>query len=329
MGNIEVAMLTSIKYRWNTDKLFIRANEVSNAVYNSTGLILNKSTQLFIRKSVVYREKVFGFLACENRVSEIPERAKKHGRTEVEYVSYLFGIKPRQAVAGCEMLGLDIPTKFKKDASVRASSVILKEDPSRGNGDCVIRAIAMALEMPYDNVLTELEKLQKTDPTKGVYDLFWVGFLYRNGWEAVKPKTWKQHTLHTLVDILPELKTIPMIIGIPRHLFYFNGNRVNVDTWDAAYHNIKKIIVKKEHLGFVENLLISELSIEGLVHKLINYRKQYPNTTWNAVYDKMGLKWYDGQNIRRSAFFHMVVKNTEQSGWILNGKPKPGDEIYP
>ena len=324
----EMAVTTMIEYRWKTDKLFMRANEVADVVFDKTGLYFNKDTQLVIRGSIGYREKVFGFLAGGERVLDIPWRAEKHGRTHLEYIAYLFGIKPKKAVPGCQMLNLDMPTKFKHDESIRESSAIRKEDTSRGRGDCVVRAIAMALDMPYDNVLTELETMQGEDPTKGTFRLFWAPFLFKNGWKQIEAKMWKKQTLHTLVDAIPELSKIPMLVRVARHLFYFDANGTNIDLWDAAHSNIEGITVRAEDYSYVTNAIIGELSIEGLVHKLLECRREYPQTTWNNVYKKIGLKWYEGQNLRRSAFFHMLVDCTEEFAWMLHGDPKSGDEVY-
>ena len=324
----ETAVDITIEYRWDTDKLFMRAEEVSRVVHRLTGLYFNKDIQLFIRRTLWYRNRVFDSLEDNKRMEDVLDRAQKHGRTPVEYVAYLFGIKPHYVSAFFRQLGLDTPTKFECNTDVRTQSDIRKNDPKRSDRDCVVRAIAMALDMPYDNVLTELETMQGTDPTKGTFRLFWAPFLLKNGWKQIKAKMWKKQTLHTLVDNIPELSKIPMLVRVARHLFYFDANGTNIDSWDAAHSNIEDITVRAEDYSYVTNAIIGELSIEGLVHKLLKCRREYPQTTWNNIYKKIGLKWYEGQNLRRSAFFHMLVDCTEEFAWMLHGDPKSGDEVY-
>lgn len=318
MSKFETAVDTMIRYRWNTNKLFIRWNEVAEVVYSETGLWFNKDTQLHIRKQKTYRERVFGFLANGERVLDISWRAEQYNKTQLEYIAYLFGIKPKDVVSFCRLFNLDLPTTFKYDDSIRKESEIRKQDPKRGKGDCVVRAIAMALQIPYDEVLTDLETLQGEDPTKGTQDWYWQPYVYKRGWKEVEVKPWKKVSLHKLIDSIPELGHIPMLVCVSRHLFFMNSTTVNIDTWDAAYRDVRKILVRKEDYNYATNLIGGELSIQGMIHKLLECRKNDPNVTWKKVYEKIGIRWFEGQAIRRSVEFHKYVENTDDTKWAIH-----------
>ena len=98
-------------------------------------------------------------------------------------------------------------------------------------GDCVVRAIAIATEIPYKEVYTQLTKLQGSTVRKGVFKKYYDSYLKSIGWK------WKATMLvgqgcktHLKSDELPKGK---IIVRLSKHLAAVEDGIVR-DTYDCT-----------------------------------------------------------------------------------------------
>lgn len=98
-------------------------------------------------------------------------------------------------------------------------------------GDCVVRSIAIATEIPYKEVYRDLTRLGKSSPRNGVRKEIYTHYLKSLGWK------WKSCmgigtgcTTHLRVDELPSGK---IIVRVTKHLCAVVDGVLN-DTWNPS-----------------------------------------------------------------------------------------------
>ena len=98
-------------------------------------------------------------------------------------------------------------------------------------GDCVVRAIAIALELPYKEVYNELTKMQASSVRNGVFKKVIRKYLTGKGWTWIPKMTIGSGcTTHLSADELPKGR---IICNVSRHLSAVIDGVIN-DTFDCS-----------------------------------------------------------------------------------------------
>lgn len=97
--------------------------------------------------------------------------------------------------------------------------------------DCVVRAIAIALELPYKEVYNDLTKMQGSSVRNGVFKKVSRKYLASKGWTWIPKMTIGSGcTTHLSADELPSGR---IICSVSRHLSAVIDGVIN-DTYDCS-----------------------------------------------------------------------------------------------
>lgn len=99
-------------------------------------------------------------------------------------------------------------------------------------GDCVIRAITLALDKPYEDVWLEFSEYTHFCPLTGATQPDYTEYLNTQGWEHISFKN-KNLTLKQLHELYPNIWADKAIVSLYNHVFFIDNYTVH-DYGDSA-----------------------------------------------------------------------------------------------
>lgn len=103
-------------------------------------------------------------------------------------------------------------------------------------GDCVIRAISIALKKDWKEAMMGLAELAcETGYAPNMTENFNI-YLERNGWKKMPMPRHPDGTKYTTKEFCQEHKTGTFVVNIANHTFCVKNGRVH-DTWDVSKYS--------------------------------------------------------------------------------------------
>ena len=305
---------TIINFRFNSGNLKPNPKKLKQELIAKYALTFTQYDLFCLHKAPEYINEVFTLIKANNLQDEIIKRAKSYKKSPIVFIASAFNIDIETVAKYAPQCGIADTTVFKKDFGGRATSNIRRNE-NKDNKDCVVRSLSLAIGISYDNTLTQLQKLQKTDPTTGTYFHAWSEVLQKYGWEclSLKPLS-KKYTVANLIAMIPKLADIRFLAHIDRHLFFVDYGVIR-DSQNDAHKTADMIIVHKSNKAYFLKAFQKLTSI-GEANELLQIKRSNPNISWTKIYDKMNILRQDGYRIRRSMPFQLALEANEQN-WIL------------
>ena len=312
-GNRDI-IHTIINYRFNCGNFKPANKQIRKVIWEKHELMFNRYALHLIHTLPEYIAEVFELVAQNDWATIIEERAIAAKKSPIIYMSSLFGITFQAASEHALRFGIFDSTSYQKDYGGRETSDMRKQGKN-GQKDCAVRALSLATDIDYDNVLEMLQSDQKTDPTQGTYRHAWQKFLGNNGWVLIPMKgRSKRYTLANLIMAVPALAEKTLIVNISRHIFFVDNGTIR-DTYNPSHKIITLILVRQHDYGVISKA-IDGLSDKGLSDQMLKIKRESPNMSWTKVYEDMNISRGDGYRIRRSYAFQSQLTEFEQS-WVL------------